>query len=105
VAKIDGLQSKNIDFVLAFPEANWMYQSTWHCLLVSIQLMFLILIAADKFSSSTKVSMDSSKQDSIGSKKYERDSLLKTVFKVKSTFVRTALFLHMLMTVLSLIRT
>jgi hypothetical protein len=44
-----------------------------------------------------------------GSKKYKRDSLLKTLFKVKLisvfSFVRTVSFLHMLMTVVSLVRT
>jgi hypothetical protein len=87
----------------------WMYQSTWNFPLVSIQLMFQILIATDIFSCLTKVSMDSSKQYSISLKNYERDSLLETLFKVKSinvfSFIRTASFLLLLMTVLSLART
>jgi hypothetical protein len=81
VAKIHGLQLKSIDFVLAFPQADWMYQSTWNYLLASIQSMFQILIAIDTSSSLTKASMYSSKQDSIGSKNYERDSSLKTLLK------------------------
>jgi hypothetical protein len=69
----------------------WMYQSTWNYPLASIQLMFQILIVADTTSSLTKVCMDSSKQDSTGSKIYERDLSLKTLGMVHAWVGQTLL--------------
>ena len=87
VAKIHGLQSKSIDFVLLFHKQTWMYQCSWNSLLASILSMFWMKIDVVIFSKSTKACMVSSKPATIGSKSFEKDWSPRILFRVKPTSV------------------
>ncbi len=102
------LESKSINFVLAFPQADLgvpVYQFTWSFLHELIQLMSLMGTGADTFSNSIRTFMASSKLATTGSKNFVKGLSLVTLSKAKlmnvSYFGRTASFSPMLMTVLS----
>ncbi len=109
VAKIHGLQSKGIDFVLTFPQADLdvLVYMEWPADANPVDVPD---IDCRRYILKLNKSLYGLKQEGFNwFKKYKRDSLLETLFKVKLisvfSFVRTVSFLHMLMTVLSLVRT
>ncbi len=102
-AKIHGLESKSVDFVIVFPQAD---------LDVPVYMELPTGInptnVSDGVSNSTKVSTVSNKPAITGSKNYAKDSLLLLSFKVRlinaSSFERILLYSRTLTIALYLAR-